>query len=224
MSEGRLGALLRLVFITPGRRDASAAQILTLIEQVLEGGATAILLREPQLGLADREALYSPAVKAIHAAGALALVSKDVGLAVACGADGVQLGYGSPSVEEARARAPGLLVGRSCHWPPVQDDWLADYLMLSPFRPTHRSLDRPLLTTEQVQSVVTHPGLGPVVALGGLTAADVSDLPDGLAGMAVIRSLSEARDPRGAAAVLRSQADARWSFGGSQGGATDGLF
>jgi len=96
--------------------------------------------------------------------------------------------------------------------------------MLSPFRPTHRSLDRPLLTTEQVQSVVAHPGLGPVVALGGLTAADVSDLPDGLAGMAVIRSLSEARDPRGAAAVLRSQADARWSFGGSQGGATDGLF
>lgn len=202
---------LRLVFVTPGDRKPAAT--VSLIEAVLEGGVTALLLRERQLPPDERAALYEEATACAHAAGALALVSGDVRAARACGADGVHLGHGSPSVAQARAAGGALLVGRSCHWPVTAEDRAADYITLSPFAPTHRSHPRPLLTASQIASALADPALGPIVALGGLDARAVPDLPDGLAGVAVIRALADARDPRGAAATLRSVVDGRWQFG-----------
>jgi thiamine monophosphate synthase len=55
-----------------------------------------------------------------------------------------------------------------------------------------------------------------VVALGGLDAGRVADLPDRLAGVAVVRALADAADPRAAAAQLRSLADGRFAFGAAR--------
>jgi thiamine-phosphate pyrophosphorylase len=211
MTDGRLGAL-RLVFVTPGR--GAPHEIAGLVREVLDGGVTAVLLREPQLSGRERASLANEVVSACRSEGALALVSRDLELAEACGADGVHLGYGGPSPGEARRALPGRLVGRSAHWPLVADDLEADYLTLSPFRPTPRSHPRPLLTSEQLQHVLRLPGLGPVVALGGLGVQHVSDLPPGLAGVAVVRALADAPDPRTAAALLRSAIDTWLDFGG----------
>jgi thiamine-phosphate pyrophosphorylase len=208
--DGRLGAL-RLVFVTPGR-DTPAATI-RLVEQVVDGGVTAVLLREPQLSATEVTSLAAEVVSTCRAAGVLALVSRDLDLVDEVDADGVHLGWGGPSVNEARTRLPGRLVGRSGHWPLETDDTLADYLTLSPFRPTARSHPRPLLTKAQIESVVRRPGLGPVIALGGLTAAQIPELPEGLSGVAVIRALTDATDPRAAAAVLRSAMDSYLDFG-----------
>ncbi len=198
---------LALVLVTPG--DRPAARTLALANAALDGGVTAVLLREPQLPDAEREALGLALAAACRARGALVLVSRDAGLALRVGADGVQAGWGGPDVDALRAAAPRLQVGRSAHWPLLTQDLRADWITLSPFRDTPRSHPRALLAPVQVRTLLDTPGLPPCVALGGLTEADVPGLPAGLVGVAVLRALGDAADPRAAAARLRAAVDAR---------------
>lgn len=206
-------AALRLVFVTPDDREPS--ETLALVEAVLDGGATAILLREPQLEARARGLLADAVFAAVRAAGACGLLSREPALAEASGAHGVQLGFGCESPSAVRARHPRLAVTRSAHWPLVDDDLEADAVTLSPFRPTHRSQPRPLLVSGQVEEALRALEPRPVVALGGLDARSVGGLPAGLAGVAVVRALADAPDPRGAAAVLRSAVDTWLAFGPS---------
>lgn len=200
-------AWLALVLVTPG--DRPAGRTLAVADAALQGGATAVLLREPQLPPAELEALALALAGACRERGARLLVSRDARLALRAGADGVQAGWGGPDVDELRAAAPGLPVGRSAHWPLEPPDLRADWITLSPFRATPRSHPRPLLEPAQVRAALATPGLPPCVALGGLAAEDVPSLPQGLAGVAVLRAVADARDPRTAAAGLRAAVDAR---------------
>jgi len=198
---------LRLVLVTPGDREPR--RTLRLIDSALAGGVTAVLLRESQLDPTPRAELAMQVREATRKHGALLLMHRDVGIANDCGADAVHTGHGGQPVEAIRSDAPGLLVGRSCHWPVTAEDRRADYVLLSPFRPTPKSHPRPLLASDQVRACLDDPQLGPTVALGGLTVDDVPSLPEGLAGVAVLRAISEADDPREAAAELRAALDAR---------------
>ena len=196
---------LALVLVSPGDRapDATAA----LVAAALDGGVTAVLLREPQLDPGARRRLYARCVTACRAAGALALVSRDVQLALDLEADGVHCGHAGPTVAEVRAQAPGRLVGRSAHWPLLPDDRAADWVTLSPVAPTPRSHPRPLLLGAEVCEVVAALDPRPVVALGGLDAASAARLPAGLAGVAVLRAIADADDPALAARQLRDVVD-----------------
>lgn len=205
-----LAARLRVVAITPDRWDLATTT--RFADDVLDGGATAVLVRETRLDDAAFTDVARAVAERCRAHGALCLVSRRLDAALAAGADAVHAGWNGPSV--AAIRAGGLVAGRSAHWPLVDDDRRADYVTLSPFAATHRSAPRPLLEPGQVAAVLGEID-APVVALGGLGPADVDGLPDGLAGVAVIRALADAPDPRGAAAVLRSLVDARVAFGGA---------
>lgn len=196
------------MLVTPGDRDPERTR--ELVESALGGGVTAVLVREPQLAQDARAFLAQGLTEAAHEAGARVLVHRDPELALECGADAVHTGHAGPSVAALRERAPGLAAGRSAHWPLQDEDRAADYVLLSPFRPTPRSHPRPLLTAAQVRSVLDAPGAPPVVALGGLTADDVAALPDGLAGVAVMRAISGSPDPRAAARSLREALAARY--------------
>ena len=207
-SSAELARRLRLVLITPGDRSPQATQ--ELVERALAGGVTAVLLREPQLGRDERYFLAQELAGSAREAGALLLLHNDVGAALECAADGVHLGWGGPGVADARAAASGLLVGRSAHWPLQDEDRAADYLLLSPFRPTPKARPRPTLTADQVRSALDEPRRGPIVALGGLDADAVATLPAGLAGVAVLRAIAQADDPAAAAAALREAVERRW--------------
>lgn len=206
---------LRLVLVTPDDRPATA--IRALVEAALEGGVTAVIERERRLHPDERAALAGDLAAACTQAGALLLISGNASLAETVGAAGVQLGWGGPSVAEVRRRHPGHLVGRSCHWPPSDEDRAADFLLLSPFATTHRSHPRPLLTARQIAAVLSplgehggeHGVPCPVVALGGLTESAVSALPSGLAGVAVVRAIADASNPLSAAQALRAAVEAR---------------
>ena len=201
----------RVVLITPGDRPAEATA--RLARACLDGGVTAVLLREPAMAFDARRRLAEQLRGDTSAAGAALIVSRDVDLALDVGADGVQLGHGSVSVAEARVRGAAqgapLAVGRSAHWPLTAEDDAADALMLSPFAATPRSHPRPLLTDEQVAAVLARAAGRPVVALGGVTVEHVPRLDPGLAGVAVIRALAGADDPTAAAAALRRAVEAR---------------
>jgi thiamine-phosphate pyrophosphorylase len=191
---------LRLVLITPGDRAPDATR--QLAEAAMAGGVTAVLLREPQLARDARAFLAQGLAESAHELGARIIVHREADLALECGADGVHTGFGGPSIAALRQRAPGLTAGRSAHWPLQADDRAADYVLLSPFRPTPRSHPRPLLTEEQVRAALDDATLPPVVALGGLTADLVAELPDGLTGIAVMRAISDASDPVASAGAL----------------------
>ncbi|HEX5009029.1 MAG TPA: thiamine phosphate synthase [Planctomycetota bacterium] len=206
-----LPARLALVLVTPG--DRAPAATLALAREALAGGVTALLLREPQLERAARDGLARDLRAATREHASLLLVSRDALLASACAADGVHAGWGSPDVAALRAALPGRIVGRSCHWPLEPDDLRADWVLLSPFAPTTRSHPRPLLGAEQARAVLARPGLPPAVALGGLRAQDVPALPEGLVGVAVVRAIADAADPRAAAHTLRAAVDARLAGG-----------
>lgn len=196
------------MLVSPG--DRSPADTLKLIEAALAGGVTAILLREPRLAAPERAELARRVVAACAATQALCVLSRDAGSAASSGAHGVHCGGGGPDLGATRAAAPGLLVSRSGHWPLEPDAPAADWITLSPFRPTPQSLPRALLDASQVAAVLARMGKRPVVALGGLDLGAVAKLPRALAGLAVRRAITHAADPRAAAAALSAAVDRHW--------------
>ncbi len=205
-----IASWLRVVAITPGRWEVDAT--VAFADAVLDGGATAVLVRELQLEENSRAAAVMRIAERCRAHGAACLVSRDIEAARRAGADAVHTGWNGPTV--AAIHAAGLVAGRSAHWPLEAEDHAADYVTLSPFAETHRSYARPRLTDDDVAAARAQLD-GPICALGGLGLANIARLPDGLAGVAVIRALSDVPDPRGTAAQLRSLVDARLDFGGS---------
>ena len=128
--------------------------------------------------------------RGFRALGTTFVVNDDVDAALELGADGVHLGRSD--VGAARARARGLLLGRSAttYAEAVQSD--ADYLGVGPIWPTPSKADAApaigLLELERICRAVTVP----VIAIGGIDPANAADcIRAGAAGVAVIRAASD---------------------------------
>ncbi len=206
IERARAGA--RLLLITD--RGVPAAALADAVSRALDGGVSAVMLREHDLG---REALLElgrPLARACRERGALFLVNHAVDAVAALDADGVHLGFRSPDVAQARAIVgEGRLVGASTHdaaeLARAVDDG-ADYVTFSPIydTPSKRGLVAPRGTAALAQAVSLAAPV-PVVALGGIDVARVADVRrTGAAGIACIRAVLAAGDPREAATALRS--------------------
>jgi thiamine-phosphate pyrophosphorylase len=125
-------------------------------------------------------------------------------VALATGADGVQLRTDSLDVADARALGPEWLVGRSVHTTAEAAAARAagaDYLLAGPVFPTATHPGAAPLGLEGVRAVAAV-GL-PVLAIGGVTAERVADLrAAGAWGVAAIRALWDADDPAAAARAM----------------------
>jgi thiamine-phosphate pyrophosphorylase len=140
-----------------------------------------------------------------RAASALLLVNDRVDVAIAADADGVHLPAASFRVAAARAAlGPDACIGRSTHAPAEASAAAADgadYVVLGPiFRtPSKEPYGAPLgvAALGAVHIAV------PLIAIGGITAANVADvLRAGADGVAVVRAVLDAPDPASAAAAL----------------------
>jgi len=200
-----LAARLRLTLIL-SRREAAPRTVEELAEAAFAGGVTALQLREKD-GLCDRE-IYEEALalRALcRAHGRLFLVDDRLDLALASGADGVHLGQKDlPAAAAARLLPPGLILGVSVRTLAEARAALADgaaYLGVGAFFPTASKDGADLISSETVREIVA---LGaPTVAVGGLTQANAPAVwALGVTGLAVISALTQAPDPRAAAAGL----------------------
>jgi len=135
------------------------------------------------------------------------LVNRRVDVALACGADGVHLGFDAPPPAEARRLlGAGALVGVSCHTAAeVGAAKEASYAHVAPvFEPLSKATTRPPLGTAVLRDAR---GL-PVLAQGGIEPANVAAcIAAGAAGVAVTGSILAAPDPGRAAAALRAALD-----------------
>lgn len=174
------------------------------------GPRLALHLRGPAASGGRLECLGAALARARTASGAWLVVHDRVDVAAAVGADGVQLGAGSLSVDAARRVAPGPRVGVSVHHPREAAgaggaDWLTGGTIWS--TPSHpgRAGGGP----DHLAALVAATAI-PVVAIGGVSPARVPlAKAAGAAGVAMIRGVWDARDPLAALdAYLSAWSDA----------------
>src|SRR5437899_11785490 len=193
----------RLILVTD--RRATERDLATVVEAALDAGLPAVQLREKDLPGRPLLALAERLRAATARTGALLFVNDRLDVALAAGADGVQLGMGSVPVDVARRLLPaGTLIGVSTHAPgeaPVGADFaLFGPVWATPSKAGAQGEDR---LREAVRAAAI-----PVLATGGVTAERIAAArAAGAAGVAVIRAILAAPDPRTATRALLAALD-----------------
>jgi len=175
------------------------------VAQAVEGGANLVQLREKDLAAADLLALAAK-LRAVTRGRALFLMNDRLDVALACAADGVHLPERSLPVAAARRLAgEAFVIGRSVHSVAeavrAQEEG-ADYVQVgsifgSRSHPGQRPAGLGLLEAMAAAVAI------PILAVGGITAANVGDvMRAGAGGAAVISAILSAPSPREAARGL----------------------
>lgn len=175
------------------------------IQAALAEGFDAVQLRDRR---APGGALFAAATELreiTRVAGALLLVNDRIDVALAANADGAHLpGASFPIPAARRLLGPERLIGRSTHSPEeaaAAADAGADYVVLGPVFPTPSKAG--LGTPLGVATIGAATLAVPLIAIGGITAETVPALRRaGANGIAVIRAVLDAPDPRAAARAL----------------------
>lgn len=180
------------------------------VEEALQGGATMVQLREKQL---SRQQFLEEArrIKKLCAAyHAPFIINDDAELCREVDADGVHVGQTDMAVPDVRAEiGAGRLIGVSART--VEQAVMAwkqgaDYLGAGAVFPTGTKRDASPLSYKTLQEICAAVPI-PVVAIGGITAENISTLRgSGISGVAVVSAIFAQPDIRGAARGLLAQA------------------
>ena len=197
---------LRLIVITDVALAAPRA-VTDVVAAALRAGAPAVQLRMKDVPARE----LAEAARALRAqtrqTGALLFVNDRLDVALAAAADGVHLGPDDLPVAAARAAAPaGFLIGCSADSPEVaaraaRDG--ADYIGCGAvFGTSSKDVGGERIGVARLDQVARSVDV-PVVAIGGVTAANVGEVAATAAsGVAVIGAVMGAADPEAAARAL----------------------
>lgn len=196
-----------------------------VLESALRGGVTMVQWRDKEFSYADAPPLTPP-----HAGGktpqeaggdvlklqALCqkhsvpfLINDHVELAAEIGADGVHIGQGDMSPEEARRiigkdKILGLTAFTPEHMAAVNPE-IVDYVGTGPVYPTKTDKGKPVLGVEKFAGIAKLSPV-PVVGIGGITPDNAAPvIIAGAAGVAMMRSISAADDPEMAAKAFAAK-------------------
>ena len=201
-------ALSRLYFVT---MDEAAVGHVEQVAAACAAGIRWIQLRMKEASDAEVLAAALAAKPVCERYGCMLLINDRVEVAIAAGVQGVQLGQLDMAVGEARRRlGEGKIIGGTANtMAQLREHWRqgADYIGLGPYRytSTKKNLSavlglegyRAILSGQRAEGMAI-----PVVAIGGIGAADVAPLLEaGLYGVAFSGMLVHAEDP---AALVRS--------------------
>jgi thiamine-phosphate pyrophosphorylase len=175
----------------------------------IEGGATAVQLRAPELADEELEPLALLLVQMCDKAGLPLFVNDRVGVAIGSGAAGAHLGQDDdPGTARGRLgpeRILGVSVGSA------EEAWVAemagaDYLGVTVWA-TATKPEAVAIGLEGLREVAGATAL-PVVGIGGIDARNAREVrAAGAAGVAVIGAVAAAEDPVEAVRVLRVLVD-----------------
>ncbi len=196
----------RLLMVTD--RHQAARPVDEIVAQALRAGVRWVWLRDRDLGPAERRDLAARLLALVRRVDARLSIGGDLELAVAIGADGLQVSAGASIAEARRRLGPHALIGVSAHGEAeIAAARLAgaDYVTLSPIYATSSKPGYgPALGPDAIARATRH-GL-PVMALGGITAERAAECRRaGAAGAAVMGELMRAAaSPNGIAATVRA--------------------
>jgi thiamine-phosphate pyrophosphorylase len=203
--DGPLGRR-RLYLCTPGRPDLS-----WFVEACIDGGVDVVQLRDKRLEARALVERASELRDLCRERDVPFILNDRPDLALEVGADGVHLGQEDASPRLARRiLGPGAVVGWSTHSREELDRSIServDYVSAGPVVPTPTKPGRPGTGPALVSYAVEHAGR-PVYVTGGVSPESVLGLVRvGARRFVVVRHLTEARDPRGAARRLCAAID-----------------
>jgi thiamine-phosphate pyrophosphorylase len=175
----------------------------------VDGGATAVQLRAPELADDRLLPLASVLARLCGVAGVLFVVNDRVGVAVDCDAAGAHVGQ-DDDAHAARGRlGPERILGVSVSSPQearAAEAAGADYLGVTVW-PTKTKPEAVPVGLDGLRAVTAATTL-PVVGIGAIDAGNARDvLAAGAAGIAVIGAVATADDPAGAVRELRAAVD-----------------
>jgi thiamine-phosphate pyrophosphorylase len=190
-----------LYLITDRKLFGSSEKMLQAIEKALEGGVRAVQLREKDLNSRELLALAYTMREVTKAHTAKLFINDRVDIALAIGADGVQLGGTSIPVHAARKASDGdLIIGVSAHSvdeaKKARDDG-ADFITLGPVyeTPSKMRYGKPI-GIHVLKEAAGDLSL-PVYAIGGIRIDNINEvLQQGAYGIALISAILTAEDVR----------------------------
>jgi len=207
VTDAARAPLPRLHLITDRRLVPSLPDRVAAALRALPAGTVAVHLREKELGGRALLDLARALRSACHAAGQLLLVNDRIDVAIAAGADGVQLpSAGVPVAEARRLLGPAALLGCSCHSRADVEAALEGGASFATFSPIYDTPSkRPYGAPVGVEALREAARVGlPLVALGGIGPDRVQEVrAAGAVGVAAIRAWLEGDDPAAAVRALR---------------------
>ncbi len=182
---------------------------LEVLSGVLAAGVRLVQLREKDIADDRLLEIAREFRAATSKAGALLMINDSVDVALAVDADGVHLGQGDLSVEDARKRAPELIIGASTH---SLDEAIAaeaagaSYVNIGPiFETATKSVPSGAIGPEAIGPIASKLTI-PWTVMGGIKPHNIDQvLAEGARHPAVVTAVTAADDVTGAATELRDR-------------------
>ena len=196
----------RLYLCTPDRPDLES-----FLAGCIRAGVDIVQLRDKELAARPLLARARLALRVCHGLGVPFILNDRPDLALEVGADGVHVGQDdAPPSLARRLLGDDAVVGLSTHAPAELDAAGAepvDYVSVGPVVPTPSAPDRPGTGPEYVRYAAGAARV-PWFVTGGASPETVGPLVEaGARRFVVVRWLTEAADPEGAARALRRAVD-----------------
>ena len=202
-----------MLCLVTDRRRCAGRPLEDVVEAAVSGGVDIVQLREKDL-TAGRLLDLALALRRITESRASLFVNDRVDVALACYADGVQLGEDSIPVEAARDLVGrDILIGRSVHSVSGGLDAAragANLIVFGTVFATASHPGQPPSGTAPLAEISRHDA-APVLGIGGVTPGNVGEIVGaGALGAAVITAITESPDPHEAARALRLAMTDAW--------------
>ncbi|SDU35734.1 thiamine phosphate synthase [Jiangella alkaliphila] len=198
----------RLYLCTDARRDRGDLE--RFLHAALSGGVDIVQLRDKTLDTRT-ELELQPLVAGVAAQyGALVAVNDRADVAELSGAAILHTGQEDlPVAASRRLLGPHVLLGRSTHSVEqaavAEADPDVDYFCVGPVWPTPTKQGRPAVGVDTVRAVAATAPVTPWFAIGGIDERTVAEVVDaGARRVVVVRAITAADDPEGAARRLRA--------------------
>ncbi|MBM3926166.1 MAG: thiamine phosphate synthase [SAR202 cluster bacterium] len=203
-----------ILCLVTDRRLCHDGDLVRKVAQAVEGGVNMVQLREKDMPGGGLLKLTMELKNALQNK-ALLFINERVDVALACSADGVQLGEDAMGPSEVRQLVKDtMLIGRSVH---SMEGALAaqrqgvDLLVVGTIFPSPSHPAGPVSGAALLRRLTARIAT-PCIGIGGINAANAAGvIHAGALGVAVISAILSSPNPRQAAAALRQAINAAWA-------------